>query len=165
MTTFCHNLNVSGNVHSKIMLFNLQCNFSIHCKKVQLLPVLAIYAHVLATVPAHHKPCHFANLQFQKISMPTPGLRYWKFQGAKIPSPHPQPFQNDDDEWCRIVISSRVGRIWTKQGIFWGREWVGVHIFWNNTTVFCLAKSFKQQLCLNYYAVLADKHLYMYRIL
>lgn len=65
--------NVSGNMHSNIMLFNLQCNIFVHCMKIQ--PVLlGIYAHLLAPVPAkdHHKPFHFANVQFQNISMPTP---------------------------------------------------------------------------------------------
>ena len=52
----------------------------------------------------------------------------------------------------------RGGKNLNQEGkLLYGRVWVDVHIFWNETKFICLAKIFNQQLSSNNWVILADK--------
>ena len=131
----------------KIMLFNLQCNISVHCKKVQpvtchLCPFVSTWTSTPQTMP------------FCKCTVPenicAPQDNSKEQRGPLLSQP---PFQNFWSSRMKLNCNFQWDgkNLNQTRKLLWSREWVGIHIFWNNTMGFCLAKSFKQQLCLNNY--------------
>jgi len=128
--TCCHNLQLKWQYAQQDDAFQFaNATFLYIVRKNSLL--LAIYAHLLAPVPAHHKPCHFCNVQFRKYPCPLQDRVTGNSKGLRRPLPSHPHFKTLKVSSMELNSNfQRAGKnLNQKRKRLWGREWVWVCIF------------------------------------